>query len=204
MRIVDGPGMVCSCRDFLHLRIEEQSLIHDCLDGRQEPRILDIGCGIGRHSVFAHSLSPHSRITLVEIDQRLREYCISIIPDASSYEQFGDVPTDAHFDTVFLMGNGLGIFGSEPATRQQLQRLHGLVADGGSVLIESGNFASGSFHTIQHEIKYDGSVDGSFTWGYATREWLQRELVNAGFKVVSVTPSSHGRSFFICHAKKCD
>lgn len=203
MRIVGGLGMGCPCRDFLSLRAEEQSLIRECLSGRQEPRILDIGGGIGRHSAFAHSLSPYARTSVVEIDQQLRDYCISVVPNTLGYEQFSDIPADTHFDTVFLMGNGLGIFGSESTTRQQLQRLHNLVADGGSVLIESGNFTSGSFFTAQHEIEYDGCVDGPFTWGYATSEWLQRELVNAGFKIVSVTPSSRGRSFFICHAKKC-
>lgn len=204
MRIVGGPGMDFPCSDFLSLRTEEKSLIRDCLDGRKEPRVLDIGSGLGRHSAFAHSLSPLAKITVVEIDQKLREYCITSVPGTVSHEHFNDVPADAHFDTVFLMGNGLGIFGSELTTRQQLQRLHSLVDDGGSVLIESGNFASGSFYAVQHEIEYDGSVDGPFTWGYATREWLQIELVNAGFKVVSVTQSSRGRSFFICHAKKYD
>lgn len=203
MRIVGGPGMDCSCRDFLHLRAEEQSLLRTCLGNRQEPRILDIGCGIGRHSAFAHTLSPHARITVVEVNQRLRDYCISVVPGAVGYEQFGDVPADAPFDTAFLMGNGLGVFGSEATTRQQLQRLFGLVADGGCVLIESGNFTQGSFYAAQHEIEYDGSVDGPFTWGYATREWLQRELVNAGFVIISVTPSSRGGPFFICHAKRC-
>ena len=203
MRIVGGSGIDCPCRDFLYLRTEEQSLVRACLGGGQEPRVLDIGCGIGRHSAFAHSLSPHARITIVEIDQNLRDYCISVVPVADAYKQFSDVPADAHFDTVLLMGNGLGIFGSETMTRQQLQRLHSLVADGGSVLIESGNFTASNFYSAQHEIEYNGAVDGPFTWGYATREWLQRELVNAGFKIVSVTPSSRGRSFFICHAKKC-
>ena len=203
MRIVGGSGIYCPCRDFLYLRTEEQSLVRECLGGEQEPRVLDIGCGIGRHSAFAHSLSPHARITIVEIDQNLRDYCSSVVPVADAYKQFSDVPADAHFDTVLLMGNGLGIFGSETMTRQQLQRLHSLVADGGSVLIESGNFTASNFYSAQHEIEYEGSVDGPFTWGYATREWLQRELVNAGFKIVSVTPSSRGRSFFICHAKKC-
>lgn len=203
MRIVGGPGMDCPCRDFLYLRTEEQSLIRECLRGRQEPRILDIGSGIGRHSAFAHSLSPHARISVVEIDQQLRDYCISVVSGAVGYEQFSDVPADAHFDTVFLLGNGLGVFGSEHTTRQQLQWLHGLVADGGCVLIESGNFTARGFYAAQHQIEYDGSVDGPFTWGYATREWLQRELVSAGFVVGSVTPSSRGGPFFICHAKRC-
>jgi len=195
MRIVGGPGMDCRCRDFLYLRTEEQSLIRECVGGRQEPRVLDIGCGIGRHSLFARSLAPHARISVVEIDQQLRDYCIFVVPGAVAYEQFSDVPADAQFDIVFLMGNGLGVFGSEPTTRQQLQRLHTLLADGACVLIESGNFTADSYYADQHEIAYDGSMDRPFTWGYATFEWLQRELVNAGFVVSSVTPSSRGGPF---------
>jgi SAM-dependent methyltransferase len=202
MRIVGGPGMDCSCRDFLHLRNEEQSLISTCLSNRQEPRILDIGCGIGRHSAFVRTLSSQARITVVEINQRLRDYCISVVPGTLGYEQFGYVPDDARFDIVFLMGNGLGVFGDEITTRQQLQRLLNLVADDGCVLIESGNFSGGSFYAAKHEIEYGGFVDGPFTWGYATLEWLQKELIKGGFEINSVTPSNHGGLFFICHATK--
>jgi hypothetical protein len=203
MRLVDGPGVDCSCRDLLHLRPEEQALIRGCLGQRQEPRVLDMACGMGRHSAFAHSLSPHARITLVESHQQLRDYCLSIIPGAVGYERFEDVPVQSRFDIALLMGNGLGVFGDEATTRHQLHRLSSLLAEGGCVLIESGNFAPGSFHTARHEIEYGGSVDGPFTWGYATSEWLQRELATAGFEIVSLTPSSVGGPFFICQAKKC-
>ena len=202
MRIVGGPKMDCSCRDFLHPRSEEEALIRNCLGDRQAPRLLDIACGIGRHSAFVHSLLPHAKVTLVETNQQMRDYCLSRIPGAVGYERFDDIPAQSHFDIAFLMGNGLGVFGSETATRRQLQRILSLLADGGCVLIESGNFAAGSFYEAQHEIEYGGSVDGPFTWGYATRDWLQRELVTAGFEIVSVTQSSVGGPFFICHAKK--
>ena len=203
MRLVDGLGVDFSCRNHIHVRPEEQALIRSCVGDRKEPRLLDIGCGIGRHSAFARSVSPDARITLVETNQQLRDYCLSIIPGAAGYEQFDDVPAHLRFDIVFLMGNGLGVFGGETATRHQLQRLFRLLADGGCVLIESGNFAAGSFYTARHEIEYGGSVDGPFTWGYATREWLQRELVAAGAEIISVTQSSGGGPFFICHAQKC-
>jgi len=82
MRIVGGPGMDCPCCDFLYLRTEEQSLVRECLGGGQEPCVLDIGCGIGRHSAFAHTLSPHARITIVEIDQGFPICC------AASFAEF--------------------------------------------------------------------------------------------------------------------
>ena len=202
MRLVDGQGQDCSCRDFVSLRPEEESLVRDCLADRQEPRILDIGCGIGRHSIFSRSLSPHVRVTVVEVDQQLRDHCISEVPGAVGYGQFNDVPADASFDAVFLLGGGLGIFGDERTTREQLQRLHSLVADGGCVLIESGNPFRNEFHAARHVIEYGDSEDGPFPWGYATRDWLQRELAGVGFETVRIEPSSIGAPCFICHATK--
>jgi hypothetical protein len=139
----------------------------------------------------------------VETNQELRDYCISLIPGALAYARFDDVPADSRFDLALLMGNGLGVFGDETATRHQLQRLLGLLAEGGCVLIETGNFSTGSFRTVLHEIEYGGIVDGPFSWGYATREWLQGELVAAGFDIVSLTHSYGAGPFFILHAKKC-
>lgn len=201
MRLVDGPGVDCSCRDLLHVRPEEKELIRNSLGEKQEPRILDIACGIGRHSAFAHSVAPQAKITLVEMNRQLREYSLSI-PGAVAFERFDDVPAHSRFDVAFLMGNGLGVFGSEAGTRHELQRVLSLLVVGGYVLIESGNFAAGSFHEARHEIEYGGSVDAPFTWGYATREWLQTELVSAGLEIVSVTASSAGGPFFICQARK--
>ena len=204
LRIVGGRRMSCSCGDFMTLRPEEKTLIRSCLGTtkKEEPRVLDIGGGIGRHSAFARETSPDAIVTIVEINQRLREYCQSVILGAVGCIQFGDVPDDARFDVAFLMGNGLGIFGSEDATRQGLRRLARLIVDGGCVLIEAGNFNRGDFSAVEHTIEYGGVVDGPFTWGYATRQWLQRELHAAGFEIDSFTPSSVGGPFFICHATK--
>lgn len=202
MRLVDGPGVDYSCRGLLHVRPEEEAVIRSCLGDKQEPRILDMASGIGRHSAFAHSVSPDARITLVEMNQQLRDYCLSRIPGAVGYERFDDVPADSRFDVVFLLGNGLGVFGSEDATRHQLHRALSLLVAGGHVLIESGNFAAGNFHEARHEIEYDGAVDPPFTWGYATRDWLETELVSAGFEIISMIASSAGGPFFLCQARK--
>jgi len=203
MRIVDGHAMECPCRDFLELRREEKTLIGASLGRQQTPHVLDIGCGVGRHSIFVQSLAPHAAITLVESDQELRDYCMRRITGASGYEQFDDLPADSRFNLGLLMGNGLGIFGTEEAAFHGLEKLHGLMDANGSVLIEAGNFAPCEYYAARHEIEYDGIVDGPFTWGYATRDWLQRTLAAVGFRVISVTPSTRGEPFFICHAKTC-
>ena len=42
----------------VHLNNKEQTLIHECLGDRGKPRVLDIGCGIGRHRALARLLAP--------------------------------------------------------------------------------------------------------------------------------------------------
>jgi hypothetical protein len=202
MRLVGGPGVDYSCRGLFHVRPEEEAVIRSSLVDRNEPRILDMACGIGRHSAFAQAVSPDARISLVEMNQQLRDYCLSRVPGAVGYERFDDVPADSCFDVVFLLGNGLGVFGTETATRQQLHRALGLLVAGGHVLVESGNFAAGNFQEARHEIEYEGSVDPPFTWGYATRDWLETELVSAGFEILSLIASSAGGPFFVCQARK--
>ncbi|MDD5034504.1 MAG: hypothetical protein PHE55_07065 [Methylococcaceae bacterium] len=203
LSIVGDGGMDCPCRDFLHVRAEEQDFIRHCLDGDGHPRVMDIGCGIGRHSSFVRSLSQGAAITVVETDRELREHTLRTVPGAISYEKFGDIPAQARFDLVLLLGNGLGVFGTARATRDGLRQIHDMLSDKGSALIESGNFAAGEFYEARHQIDYGGYVDGPFMWGYATRAWLTRELTEAGFEVLSVTPSSHGGPFFIIHARNC-
>jgi SAM-dependent methyltransferase len=203
MSVEGSGGMNCPCRDFLHVRVEEQDLIRQCLDGQTQPRVLDIGCGIGRHTSFVRSLSPRATLTVVESDRELRDHTVGAVPGVVGYEQFGDIPPDTHFDIVFLLGNGLGVFGTERATREGLRRIHAMLSERGGALIESGNFAAGEFYAAPHQIEYRGLVDGPFTWGYATRAWLARELAEAGFEVHSVTPSSRGGPFFIIHARNC-
>lgn len=196
-----GPTISCSCRDFVVVRPEEERLIRECLAGKGKPRVLDIGCGIGRHSALVRRLAPEAEITLVESDPGLRAHACAAVAGSVGYALLQDLPGDARFDSVILLGNGLGIFGTEQETRDGLKRIHGLVADGGSVLIESGNFARGDFYEAPHQLRYGGLTD-TFTWGYATRKWVDEALAGTGFDAATLVASTQGGPFFIVHAKK--
>jgi SAM-dependent methyltransferase len=203
MSISGGGGINCYCRDLLRVRPEEQDLIRQCLrlEGGGHPRVLDIGCGIGRHSIFVRSLSRGAAITVVETDRELREHTVDAVLGAVSYEQLTDIPAQERFNVVFLLGNGLGVFGTAHATRDGLGRIRDMLSHSGSALIEAGNFAGGEFYEARLQIEYGGLVDGPFTWGYATRPWVERALAEVGLEVLSVTPSFCGGPFFIIHAR---
>ena len=201
---VDQLAVQCPCRHFIEVRPEEQQLMRTCLEGRPKPpRVLDIGCGLGRHLVFSRQLSPNCQGTAVEINPQMLDYTVAAVPGAHPFRQFGDVPRKQRFDVVFLMGNGLGIFGKEDNTGEQLQRIFQHLSDGGDVLIEFGNpFNNDPFYAANTRIKYNSMEDGPFVWGFANREWIEPILQYIGFIMVSVTPSSVSGPFFICHAKR--
>ena len=130
--------------------------------------------GIGRHSAFAQSVSPDARITLVEMNQQLRDYCLSRIPGAVGYERFETFP----LNRVSMSSSSSAMVSASLAARtRHVTSFTAPSASGGRghVLIESGNFASGNFHEARHEIEYDVRSTRLYV-GYATRDWLETEL----------------------------
>ena len=202
MRKLGGQWFELPCREFVSLRAEEEECIRQAFADLPKPKVLDIGCGIGRHLQFVRSIAPEAQITGVEVNRRLREVCLQRLPNATLLECSSKVPGNNRFDMVFLMGNGLGIFGDEFSTRLQLARICGLLEDGGSVLLEFGNPFGGQFYEAHHEIEYHGDVDGPFAWGYASEQWVRTELERTGFTVLHIVPSSGHDDFYICHAIK--
>ena len=207
---VDQLAVQCPCRHFIEVRPEEQQLMRTCLEGRlKPPRVLDIGCGLGRHLVSSRQLSPNCQGTAVEINPQMLDHTVSAVRGTHPFRQFGDVPDKQRFDVVFLMGGGLGVFGDEANTREQLRRIFQQLSADGDVLIESGNpFNNKLFYAANLTIEYTTIADEAVTmadeavWGFAKREWVERTLRDIGFTVVSFTQSSVGGPFFICHAKR--
>lgn len=97
-------------------------------------RILDIGCGAGRHCLYLQRRgfvvtgidgSPQ----MVELD-RARGVKDVRVANACRRLPF----RDGEFDTVILFGNNLGICGTEPRFRRMLRELYRITKPGGRVL----------------------------------------------------------------------
>jgi SAM-dependent methyltransferase len=194
-----GTTIPCSCQDFIRIRPEEHRLIRDCLRGIDCPRVLDIGCGVGRHAALVRSFSPEARLTLVETDPGLLSHAGDALPGSETLERIGQLRADSKFDLVLLMGNGLGVFGTEQATREGLGGLARMLSENGRALIEAGNFLGQTFSEIRHTLMYGGASD-NFLWGYASRAWVDAELEATGMVAESHTQSTQGGPFFIVKA----
>jgi SAM-dependent methyltransferase len=179
MSPVGQGGMNMPCSAFLTTRSDENLLLAS-LDLPENGSVLDYGCGAGRH--LSKLREGRSRLQLygVEICDLLRNHCQQMFGLASTFvESLGDLPAK-EFDLIMLMGNGLGVLGSEQNAIAQLEVLVGILGSGGRILIEAGNPFSTGYSARDFIISYDGAQDDPFTWGYADQQWVRKTLEQLG------------------------
>ncbi len=98
-------------------------------------RVLDVGCGAGRHSLYLQK----KRLDVLGIDvsplavkvSRLRGLKKTRILSFESVSSKLGV-----FDTVLMMGNNFGLFQSFRKTRMLLRRLHRMTGEGARIVAE--------------------------------------------------------------------
>jgi SAM-dependent methyltransferase len=99
-------------------------------------RVLDIGCGAGRHSLYLQrkgfdvlgiDISPYAIKT-----SKLRGLRNAGI---MSIAEIG--PTLGHFDTLLMMGLNFGLFGTPSKARQFLRRFRGITSSGARIIAET-------------------------------------------------------------------
>jgi len=96
--------------------------------------VLDAGAGSGLHSLALQRAGV--RVTAVDLDPRTVELMLRRgVTDARVADVF-ELEGPA-FDTLLMLGHGLGVTGTLPGLDRFLARAHGLVAPGGQALVDS-------------------------------------------------------------------
>lgn len=97
-------------------------------------RVLDIGCGAGRHSLCLQKR--RLRVTAVDASPRIVELAQARgVKDGRVVDACGRLPfRDGEFDTVVLFGNNLGLCGTLPRFRRMLGELYRITAPRGRIL----------------------------------------------------------------------
>ena len=99
-------------------------------------RVLDVGCGAGRHSLEAQSrgldvlaidISPGA----VEVSRRRGVHDVRLLPIAEVDQRLGT------FDSVLMMCGNFGLAGSAGETERWLQTLHGMTPPSGRIVLDT-------------------------------------------------------------------
>ena len=99
-------------------------------------RVLDIGCGGGRHSIFLQNKG--HQVLGVDVSPLAIKVCKERgLKDARvlSIAQMG--PRLGKFDTVLMMGNGFGLFGNPTRARMLLKKLLRITNPNAKIVVES-------------------------------------------------------------------
>lgn len=97
-------------------------------------RVLDLGCGAGRHALYLTRRG--LKVTGVDVSERAVELARARgLDDVRVANACGKLPfRDGEFDTVVLFGNNLGICGTVPRLRRMLRELYRITSPRGRIL----------------------------------------------------------------------
>ncbi len=202
MNMIGGISMPMNCADFLRCRNDEISLLGQ-LNIPENGRVLDFGCGAGRHISYIRQKCSNVQCIGIETCDLLRNHCANTITAPSAfYDSWNNVP-DREFDLILLMGNGLGVLGAELNAVQMLTDLVNSLRPQGQILIESGNPFGRGYYAADFTINYQNMQDGPFTWGYADQEWLSVTLSQLGCNTAFQPSNAPGNMFFFAIGRRC-
>ena len=185
-------------RDFVQMPALERAALN-----LAQGRILDVGAGSGCHSValkgmgkdpVAIDISPLSVAVMRERGLDAREV------------DFFDPSFDEKFNTVLMLMNGTGIIGRLEKMPAFFARLKSLLAEGGSVLIDSSDLcylyeeedgslmidlADEYYGLVDYQMQYKNILGESFDWLYVDFETLSYYASENGFTAELVYEGEH-------------
>jgi cyclopropane fatty-acyl-phospholipid synthase-like methyltransferase len=167
-------------------------------------KVLDVGCGAGSHSLTLQN------------DRNLEVVSIDISPNAIQTCQLRglknakvqDIMTleNEKFDTILLLMNGTGIFGTLKETPNFLQKLKSLLNQNGQILIDSsdiiymfdddedgGKWISGNgyYGELIFTVSYKNETENEFPWLYLDYNTLQNAAFANGLQCELILEGEH-------------
>lgn len=168
-------------------------------------KVLDIGCGAGSHSLYLQNVR-NLDITAIDISKNAVEACQLRGLTSAKMTNILDLDTNEKFDTILLLMNGTGIFGTLKETDKYLQKLKSLLHPNGQILIDSSDIiymfdededgayevpANGYYGELEFSLSYKGEKENSFPWLYLDYNTLQNAAFANGLQCELVLEGEH-------------
>lgn len=166
-------------------------------------KILDVGCGAGSHSLYLQENK--FDVISIDISANAIEACQLRGLKNVKVQNILDVENDK-FDTILLLMNGTGIFGTLKETSNYLQKLKSLLAPNGQILIDSSDIiymfdededgskwipGDGYYGELTFTISYKNQTEAPFPWLYLDYNTLQNAAHANGLQCELIQEGDH-------------
>jgi SAM-dependent methyltransferase len=162
-------------------------------------RVLDVGCGAGRHAL--HLQSKGLPVLGIDASPAAIRVCRKrglAKARAVSIERFRAKP--GQFDTVLMMGNNLGLLGNPHSARRLLRKLFDITSDEGRIVAEtmdpyrSKNPDHRQYHRLNRRrgwmpglvrirIRYRCHLSSWFDYLFVSKREMERLIAGTGWHV---------------------
>ena len=161
-------------RSFKDMPILEQKALQ-----LAKGKILDVGCGAGSHSLYLQEKG--LEVTAIDISENAIKACKLRGLKNARVQNILDLDVKEKYDTILLLMNGTGIFGTLANTSKYLQKLKSVLSPNGQILIDSSDIiymfdededgskwipADGYYGELTFTISYKNEREAAFPWLY--------------------------------------
>jgi SAM-dependent methyltransferase len=167
-------------------------------------KILDVGCGAGSHSLYLENEMVFE-VTSIDISEKAIQACKLRGLKNARVQNVLDLENEK-FDTILLLMNGTGIFGTLKETSKYLQKLKSLLNPNGQILIDSSDIiymfdqnddgsylipADAYYGELTFTIQYKGETEETFPWLYLDYNTLQNAAIANNMQCELITEGEH-------------
>ena len=167
-------------------------------------KVLDVGCGAGSHSLSLQN-ERNLTVTSIDISEKAIEACQLRGLKNARVENILNLENQK-FDTIILLMNGTGIFGTLTETTKYLQKLKSLLNPNGQILIDSSDIiymfdddedggkwipSNGYYGELTFTISYKNEKEDTFPWLYLDYNTLQNAANANGLQCELITEGDY-------------
>ena len=168
-------------------------------------KVLDVGCGAGSHALELQN-ERNLEVTAIDISENAVKACQLRGIKNVKVANILDLDIENKFDTILLLMNGTGIFGTLNETAKYLQKLKSLLNEGGQILIDSSDLiymfdqdedgaysipADGYYGELTFTVQYKGETEETFPWLYLDYNTLQNAALANDLQCELVAEGEH-------------